>query len=79
MFSIPTTRLAGVVAVCALVVAPQALAKPLAHGAKAAPQRVHRVTPDDPAATTSTMPTVLASTGLGSDAYDAPWSPGPGV
>jgi len=35
MFSIPTTRLAGVVAVCALVVAPQALAKPLAHGAKA--------------------------------------------
>ena len=53
MFSITTTRLAGVVATCALVVAPQALAKPLAHSAKADAKRVHRVPLDDPAVSTA--------------------------
>ena len=78
MFCITTPRLAGVVAACALVVVPQALATPLVHSTKAGATRVHRFPPDDPAPTPATV-TSLARTGLGSDAYNAPWSAGPGV
>jgi hypothetical protein len=49
MFGITTSRIAALVAVgCALVVAPQALAKPGVHVGKATVKSVHRFVPDEP-------------------------------